>query len=75
MSIEVGDKNGVFTIGRDNGVLGSHANNITKVMESARYTKVLDHCCGDNVDNVYVRNEFRSSVFKYDGKFKIDARR
>ena len=72
MSIEVGDINGVFGIGRDNEVFGSHADNITKVMESAGYTKVLDHCCGTNrIDNVYVRNDFRSSVFKYDGKPRL----
>ena len=72
MSIEVGDRDGVYTLGRDNGVLGSHANNITKVMVSAGYTEVLDHCCGAQpIDNVYVRNDFRSSVFKHDGKPRL----
>ena len=41
-------------------------------MESAGYTQILSHCCGEQKnDHVYVRNDFRSPLFKYDGKPRL----
>ena len=57
MSIEVGN----------NGRKG-YGDKVDKVMRGAGYTKVLDKCCDKwELDNIYVRNDFRSSFF---GKLK-----
>ena len=53
--------------GRDNGVPGSYGANIHKVMEEAGYTKVLEK----SIDYLYVRNDFRSPIFKNDGKPRL----
>merc|ERR1712141_294158 len=68
VSIEVGDGTGVFTLGRDNGVVGSHGKRIADLMVAAGYTHVLEYCCGrQKIDHVFVRNDFRYPVFKPDG--------
>ena len=43
---------------------GDYGKKVAQVMESAGYTKVLEK----KIDHVYVRNDFRSSFFKPDGK-------
>ena len=41
-------------------------------MIESGYTKVLDQCCEDmKLDNVYVRNDLRSPLFKHDGKPRL----
>ena len=41
-------------------------------MLDAGYTKVLDKCCDKwELDNVYVRKDFRSSFFKKDKKPRL----
>ena len=50
--------------GRNNGADGSYGNKVSEVMDEAGYTKVLEK----SIDHLYVRNDFRSPFFKYDGK-------
>ena len=41
-------------------------------MAAAGYTKVLNLCCDKwELDNIYVRNDFKSSFFKGDGKPRL----
>ena len=57
MSVEVGNN------GRER-----YAEKVDKVMYGAGFTKVLDKCCDKwELDNVYVRNDLRSSFF---GKYE-----
>ena len=44
---------------------------IDKLMYNVGYTKVVNLCCGDHpLDNIYVRNDFRSVTFGGDRKPK-----
>ena len=68
----MGDGDGVYVLGRDKGVIGGYGNEVTKVMEKAGYTKIISFCCGtQNIDHVYARNDFRSPLFKHDGKPRL----
>ena len=70
--MEVGDGDGVYIQGRDDGRPDGYANDVNALMESAGYTQILSHCCGEQKnDHVYVRNDFRSPLFKYDGKPRL----
>ena len=61
MSIEVGGN------GRER-----YGDKVDAVMVNAGYTKILNLCCDKwKLDNVYARNDFRSSLFKYDGKPRL----
>jgi len=63
LSIEVGNN------GREN-----YGEKVDKLMIQAGYTKVLDMCCDKwELDNVYVRNDYRSSLdrWKDDGKPRL----
>ena len=60
-SIEVGHN------GRD-----KYGEQVDNVMAAAGYTKVLNLCCDKwGLDNIYVRNDFKSSFFKGDGKPRL----
>lgn len=42
------------------------------MMVAAGYTHVLEYCCGAaKIDHVFVRNDFRSPIFKPDGIPKL----
>ena len=63
----------MYIEGRDNGVVGSQGNRVTTFLEANGYTKVIDHCCGNQkLDHVYVRNDVRNfPLFKLDGKPRL----
>ena len=61
ISIEVGSN------GRE-----MYGQKVDKLMFNVGYTKVVNLCCGDHpLDNIYVRNDFRSAIFDGDWKPKI----
>ena len=50
----------------------AYGEKVDKVMLAAGYTKILNLCCDEiKLDNVYVRNDFRSPLFKYDGRPRL----
>ena len=61
LSVEVGDN------GRE-----EYEKNVDEFMEQVGYTKVVNLCCSAHaLDNIYVRNDFRSLVFEGGGNPRL----
>lgn len=59
----------IFSIEVEANGRDRYGEKVDEVMIAAGYTKILDKL--ENLDNVYVRNDFRSPLFKYDGKPRL----
>ena len=53
-----------------------YGDKVDQVMFDAGYTKVLDKCCDKwELDNIYVRNDFRSSFFGKNKKPRLMSKK